>query len=91
MVSTDDFKSQKEPFEFVLPSKDSLNGPEAFFEDLLTEEGLASSFGGFSVSFVRINIGGHPRIEYLLTVCSTIINTIKAYNGFSKKHPNRFG
>ena len=90
-MRTDGLKSQKEPFKLIFPSKDTFNGPEPLLEYLFVKEGLTTSFGGLPVSFVGIDIGRHPCIEYLLTISSTIINTIKAYNGFAKKHSNRFG
>lgn len=49
--------------ELVFPGEDALNGAKPLFEYRLLEEGLAASFGLFSGTWVRVDIGNHAAIE----------------------------
>ena len=62
MPLLDTFKSEQQPFEFVLPRKGPLD-PHPQGMDGGVEQPLPSALGVLAVAWVLFDVGDHPRIE----------------------------
>ena len=67
MPGLDPFKTEQQPFEFVLPGERSLYG-QALLMNGLVEETFSASLGFFTVSRVLRNVGNHASVEYAFPV-----------------------
>ena len=66
MHLTEVLKAIQQSAELVFPRKHSLNCAKSLVENSLLEEGLATSLGFFSGSYIRVDIGNHAAIEMAL-------------------------
>ena len=66
MHLTEALEAKQQAAKRVFPCEYSLNCAKSLVENSLLEEGLATSLGFFSGSYIRVDIGNHAAIEMAL-------------------------
>ncbi|MGR3279669.1 hypothetical protein ACSYAD_31915 [Acaryochloris marina NIES-2412] len=77
MQSTGLLKPQQQALEFILPSKDALNGIESLLEDGLIEQSFRTWLWYLSPKKILINVQYHTPIENSLAIGTTIVHAIQ--------------
>ena len=78
-MCTNSFKPYEKPFELILPCKNSLYGVKSLFENRKIEQGFTATLGLLPISLVGLDVGFHARIEDLLAVFTTIIDSVETH------------
>src|SRR5208283_1942572 len=85
------FKPNQQATELVLPTKHALDRIEPLFENGGVEKLLAASLGGFSPSWIGVDVGDHAAIENCFAVLPAIIDAIQADDRSLEVKANRMG
>src|ERR1700760_541631 len=89
MSLTEALKPQQQAAKLIFPTKHTLNGVEAFLEDVSIEQRFPAPLHGFPAPGIGIDVGHHAAVEDRLPVLPAIVTTVQADDRSTKVKADR--
>jgi hypothetical protein len=87
----DKFESKQQALELVFPGKHALDGAKALIENRGIEDLFATTLGGFSATWIFVDVGRHAAIENGFSIQRAIVDAIQTDDGAAQVKTDGLG